>query len=923
MVTQDGKARGPKEQKQRAYYESLAGVLPRDFLARRGIPAIIDGTDVVLRPVHGLGAFLKAWREGAGEEAGQFLLDEMRDVIEKYDEHVAHCKAVLTFMKQHGRAPEKDEAWDLDIPLEHIDVVTDIINVQVGPGVIGVITPAEIDHFDTLSRKLVAVKGDATKLSLERLVVSEGFNVIEAKVLPAFLNDVMQLDDVSVHLERWFGTDVVPVDAKDAYVKHATELIKHGVLEGTEITLIDVATRLGVGIVHAARVIYLVSHPELVTDAGIPSDDEVDRLSQALTSALKHCQASGTDLDAALLVRRFDLDFASACNAVALYGSNFTLPDKLTRNELVRLDERSSLVIKHVKEVKPDPSVDDLMIALNLNIRDASIAFAFINKIINAPLDEDFTSYPPRALAEVDDLATRIMQLPAATREKADLIDLAHRFDKGIYAVKRALAYVSWIEKTIDGHHVQAMPPDARHAAEQKLRGALAFLGQEGLDLGIHSLINDAGLSIKDAYLIINLYNDAVSQDVDLEMLTPEEKPRIENLARKIYNLKKEGQLASYEPEHVFACDLGSVPLADAWTAITYLKLKVLNILMGESKTLRTDLGGFSTGGNVHLGEGHGVKVGRTEGIALAKGSIEVGSTEVAFKSPGARVEVKRGIDFVGGFIRYKVVIQNNSGMLINNVDVQLKMMADHIRTIDVKPKVYKRGTQATIHSMAPGQSESVDFYLEPMICGSIPVTPVVNYFDAFGKPQMASKESVTVVSKCPLIINPGEENIAKVKNLFASNEMVRSFRTFELREQPARIFDVLLQVTGDWARRPVSPPVVTSHDPYSAEAFYYVLNQNVDPQLGHQERIVINLQVNEERNVAMIHLAAEKPETVNGVLTYLWQRAGERFGETYGYSFTSLHCPECGASLDAITKGAGIVRCKYCGETFDKRGLM
>ena len=46
-------------------------------------------------------------------------------------------------------------------------------------------------------------------------------------------------------------------------------------------------------------------------------------------------------------------------------------------------------------------------------------------------------------------------------------------------------------------------------------------------------------------------------------------------------------------------------------------------------------------------------------------------------------------------------------------------MTAEHVRIIDIKPRVYRNGERAKIPSMSPTQSKSIDFYLEPMICGS------------------------------------------------------------------------------------------------------------------------------------------------------------------------------------------------------------
>jgi len=306
----------------------------------------------------------------------------------------------------------------------------------------------------------------------------------------------------------------------------------------------------------------------------------------------------------------------------------------------------------------------------------------------------------------------------------------------------------------------------------------------------------------------------------------------------------------------------------------------------------------------------------------LSKTSIKFQDTRAKYKAFVENVELKRGVDLVGGYIRYKVAIKNNTKLAINSLEISLRMAALHVRVIDIKPRVYRMGDRAIISNMGPEQSESIDFYLEPLICGSIPISPVAIYIDAFGETHMAKREPLNVVSKCPLIINPSKVNVAKVRNIYESQDFIRSFRSFELEHDPERTFDLLGEAIGVWAGKSVSEPIYESQEPFKAESYYYILNQNPDAELGYRERIIIKINVDEESNVATLNIGAEKNPTVNGVLTHIWHLANTRFGEVFGYEFKALHCPECGASFESLDKGKNIIKCKYCGETFEKRAL-
>jgi len=285
-------------------------------------------------------------------------------------------------------------------------------------------------------------------------------------------------------------------------------------------------------------------------------------------------------------------------------------------------------------------------------------------------------------------------------------------------------------------------------------------------------------------------------------------------------------------------------------------------------------------------------------------------------------IELKRGIDFLAGLVRYKVAIKNKSKMVITNLDVSLQMTAEHIRIIDIKPKVYKKFDRAIIPNMSPRQSMSIDFFLEPMICGSIPVIPLITYLDAYSKPQISTGDSLEVISKCPLIFNTGEENIARIKQLYENIDFITAKRTFELEYDPRKSFDSLQEAIGKWAGKQVSNPIYESNEPFIAEVYYYNLSQNIDPDLGHQEQIILKVRVDEGMNVASLNVGAEKNETVNGVLTNIWQLANEKYGNIFGKTFESLHCPFCGTSVECLELDQDLVLCSNCGEKCRKNEL-
>jgi len=133
------------------------------------------------------------------------------------------------------------------------------------------------------------------------------------------------------------------------------------------------------------------------------------------------------------------------------------------------------------------------------------------------------------------------------------------------------------------------------------------------------------------------------------------------------------------------------------------------------------------------------------------------------------------------------------------------------------------------------------------------------------------------------------------------------------------KVFNLLITAISSWAGNYVSKPIYESKSPLIGEVYFYVLNQNIDLDLGHQEQIIIKIRVNEEKSVVMLHIGAKKNPTVNGVLTHIWHLVNEKYNEQFGYKFNALHCPLCGASIENLECTQDLVKCDYCGEEFEK----
>ncbi|MHA2131887.1 MAG: hypothetical protein ACW99L_18110, partial [Promethearchaeota archaeon] len=157
--------------------------------------------------------------------------------------------------------------------------------------------------------------------------------------------------------------------------------------------------------------------------------------------------------------------------------------------------------------------------------------------------------------------------------------------------------------------------------------------------------------------------------------------------------------------------------------------------------------------------------------------------------------------------------------------------------------------------------------------------------------------------------------NIEKVKDIFESANLIKSHRTFELEYDSKMEFEIIKEAIGAWSSKQVSEPIIENETPFLGEMYFYNLNQNIDPILGHQEQIIIKARVDEKYKIVSLWVGAETNETVIGVITHIWELINNYYKKRFDKMIEALHCPFCGASVDNLDTQKITVVCKNCKE--------
>ncbi|MFX1451818.1 MAG: hypothetical protein ACFFCM_13295 [Promethearchaeota archaeon] len=120
-----------------------------------------------------------------------------------------------------------------------------------------------------------------------------------------------------------------------------------------------------------------------------------------------------------------------------------------------------------------------------------------------------------------------------------------------------------------------------------------------------------------------------------------------------------------------------------------------------------------------------------------------------------APLSVKREFDYVGGNVRFKVVVQNISDKLISDINVVINPTTQFSTEERVK----------SLNFLKPSESRGIDFLLIPLECGTSSIYGTVSYIDFQGKPYSATINPKEIQIKCPLV-QPEKIAQERIENL-------------------------------------------------------------------------------------------------------------------------------------------------------------
>jgi len=229
----------------------------------------------------------------------------------------------------------------------------------------------------------------------------------------------------------------------------------------------------------------------------------------------------------------------------------------------------------------------------------------------------------------------------------------------------------------------------------------------------------------------------------------------------------------------------------------------------------------------------------------VAKGSDESGKAAKDTED----IQVVREYDFVGGQLRFKVVVRNMSDMAIHSVNVLLDVPTSFRRERDI----------IKIPLIEPKNSRGVDFYLEPAECGISTIGGIVAYKNAMGKQNSLHVAPKDVQIKCPLVIktlDTIEDCQVAIQNLPSD---ARAFMIADL--EPRLAYRAAFRAISSFETRNVTSYETSGDENYEAEAWF---SSEAKVTGG---RIITRLYVSEKNQTIEIRVWCAEPGQLTGFL--------------------------------------------------------
>jgi len=228
-------------------------------------------------------------------------------------------------------------------------------------------------------------------------------------------------------------------------------------------------------------------------------------------------------------------------------------------------------------------------------------------------------------------------------------------------------------------------------------------------------------------------------------------------------------------------------------------------------------------------------------------------------------LSIIREYEFIGGQIRFKVAIINNTSYTFTNLRLAFNL-PDALKWIIHEPKYERKGDSILISKLGAHEKHAVSLYLEPINCMESSVNVTVSFFDAKDKPHAVPMKPKMIAISCPIFFTEDEANLARVKSLRRSLAN-RDKKVFPIAnpEKGASIFSSILLVLGKFDIKLVFREF--DEEINFGEAWFYGITK------VKKNRIIPHVMLDTENKVLEFEVAGDDAEQITSFLAEVSDR--------------------------------------------------
>ncbi|MFW9827008.1 MAG: hypothetical protein ACFFEY_05240 [Candidatus Thorarchaeota archaeon] len=228
-------------------------------------------------------------------------------------------------------------------------------------------------------------------------------------------------------------------------------------------------------------------------------------------------------------------------------------------------------------------------------------------------------------------------------------------------------------------------------------------------------------------------------------------------------------------------------------------------------------------------------------------------------------LSIIREYEFIGGQIRFKVGIINNTSYTFTNLRLAFDL-PKALKWIIHEPKYERRGDSILISKLGAHEKQAVSLYLEPINCMESSVNVTVSFFDAKEKPHAVPMKPKMIAISCPIFFTEDEANLARVKSLRRSLGN-RDKKVFPIADpaKAASIFSSILSVLGKFDIKLVYKEF--DEDINYGEAWFYGMTK------VKKNRIIPHIMLDSNNKVLEFEVAGDDAEQITSFLAEIGDR--------------------------------------------------